>query len=112
MINLVKLFCFTPFLKLIESLHLVSLVCVFDQAIYSKEREIKWKEPAKFKSCLLMMGMFHLIMLRQPLTFPHSAEKDILSILTHTQDCKNYQLTLIMQDFNDWLFFVLFLLFF
>ena len=44
-----------------ESLHLVSLVCVFAKAIYSKACEIKWKEPAKFKSCLLMMGMFHLI---------------------------------------------------
>ena len=76
MINLAKLFCFTPFsnvqifssvifykvleraLKLIESPHFVSLVCVFDQAIYSKACEIKWKEPAKFKSCLLMMICF------------------------------------------------------
>ena len=49
-------------MKLIESLHLVSLVCVFDQPIYSKACEIKWKEPAKFKACLLMIGMFHLIM--------------------------------------------------
>ena len=49
-------------MKLIESLHLVSLVCVFDQPIYSKACEIKWKEPAKLKSCLVMMGMFHLIM--------------------------------------------------
>ena len=62
MINLAKLFCFTPFsniqifisiiifykvleraLKLIESLDLVSLICVFHQAIYSKAYEIKCK---------------------------------------------------------------------
>ena len=76
MINLAKLFCFTSFsnveifisiifyrvleraLKIVESLHFVSLVYVFDQAIYSKACEIKWKEPAKFKSCLLMMICF------------------------------------------------------
>ena len=74
------LFCFTSFsnvqvfisiifykvlemaLKVIESLHFVSLIYVFDQAIYSKACEIKWKEPAKFKLCFLMMGIFYLIM--------------------------------------------------
>ena len=49
-------------LELIESPHVASLICVFDQTLCSKACEIKWKEPAaKFKSCLLMMGMFHLI---------------------------------------------------
>ena len=43
-------------IKIIESLRIVSLVCVFDQAIYSKACEIKWKEPEKFRSCLLIMG--------------------------------------------------------
>ena len=37
------------------------MICVFDQTIYSKTCEIKWKEREKFKSCLLIMGMFHLI---------------------------------------------------
>ena len=48
-------------LTIIESLHLVSIVCVFDQAIYCKACEIKWKEPHKFRNCLLMMGIFHLL---------------------------------------------------
>ena len=45
----------------IESLHLVSIVCVFDQAIYYKACEIKWKEPLQFRNCLLMMSIFHLL---------------------------------------------------
>ena len=49
-------------LSIIESLKLNSIVCVFDQAIYCKACEIKWKEPAKFKNCVLMMGMFHMVM--------------------------------------------------
>ena len=32
------------------------------QAIYGKAYEIKWREPAKFKFCVLMMGIFHLLM--------------------------------------------------
>ena len=49
-------------LSLIESLRLQSILCVFDQAIYSKACETKWKEPEKFKNCVLMMGIFHLLM--------------------------------------------------
>ena len=45
----------------IELLHLVSIVRVFDQAIYCEACEIKWEEPHKFRNCLLMMGMFHLL---------------------------------------------------
>ena len=48
-------------LTIIESLHLVFIVCAFDQAIYSKACEIKWKKPLKFRNCLLMMGIFHLL---------------------------------------------------
>ena len=48
-------------LTIIGSLHLVSIVCVFDQAIYSTACEIKWKKPLKFRNCLLMMGIFHLL---------------------------------------------------
>ena len=50
-------------LSIVDSLHLTSIVCVFDQAIYSKAVEIKWKEPEKFRSCVLMMGMFHTTMM-------------------------------------------------
>ena len=49
-------------LSTIKSLHLVSIVCVFDQAIYCKACQIKWREPEKFRICVFMMGMFHLIM--------------------------------------------------
>ena len=50
-------------LQIIESLNLVTLVYVFDQAIYSKVIDIKWKENQKFGSILLMMGMFHMLMM-------------------------------------------------
>lgn len=49
-------------LTIIEALNLDVIVCVFDQAIYSKACEIKWREPEKFKNCVLMMGIFHLLM--------------------------------------------------
>ena len=49
-------------LILTTSLRLTSIVCVFDQAIYAKAIEIKWKEPEKFRCCVVMMGMFHLLM--------------------------------------------------
>ena len=38
-------------LKIIDRLHLVSTVCVFDQAIYSKAYEIKWKRLENSKFC-------------------------------------------------------------
>ena len=50
-------------LKIIESLKLTSVVCIFDQASYSKAIEIKWKEKQKFNGCVLMMGMFHMLMM-------------------------------------------------
>ena len=49
-------------LTIIGALNLKVIVCVFDQAIYSKACEIKWREPEKFKCCVLMMGIFHLLM--------------------------------------------------
>ena len=49
-------------LTIVEALHLEAIVCVFNQAIYSKACEIKWREPEKFKCCMLMMGIFHLLM--------------------------------------------------
>ena len=49
----------------------MSIVCVFDQAIYSKACQIKWKEPEKFQSCLLMMGIFHTIMMFVQILFKH-----------------------------------------
>ena len=46
----------------VESLKLSSVVCVFNQAIYSKDIEIKWKEKKKFKNAILMMVIVHTIM--------------------------------------------------
>ena len=50
-------------LKIVSSLNLKSIVCVFDQAIYSKAIKLRWKEQEKFSSCVLMMGMFHTLMM-------------------------------------------------
>ena len=48
--------------NIVDSLNLLSILCVFDQTIYSEAIEIKWKEKEKLKNCLIMMGIFHLIM--------------------------------------------------
>ena len=53
----------TRALKIIETLKLSTMVWLFDQAIYSKAIEIKWKEQHKFKNVFVMMGMFHLLMM-------------------------------------------------
>ena len=37
-------------LKIVESLKLSSIICVFDQEIYSKAIEIEWKENEKLKN--------------------------------------------------------------
>ena len=50
-------------LKIVSSLNLKSIVCVFDQAIYCKAIEIQWKEQEKFSSCVLMMDMFLMLMM-------------------------------------------------
>ena len=50
-------------LKIKVKLNLPVIVCVFDQAIYAKAVEIKWTYPDKFESCILMLGVFHMLML-------------------------------------------------
>ena len=45
-------------LKVLESLY---VVCVFDQAIYSKDIEIKWKEKEKFKNAVLLMVILYTV---------------------------------------------------
>ena len=50
-------------MKIIESLKLPSIVCVFKQVIYLKAIEIKWKEKQKFNNVVLMIGMFHILMM-------------------------------------------------
>ena len=46
-----------------ERLKLKSIVCVFNQAIYAKAVEIKWKKMDQFKDCVVMLGIFHLRMM-------------------------------------------------
>ena len=56
-------------IRITDTLHLMSIVCVFDQTIYSKTCQIKWKEPEKFQSCLLMMEIFHTITMFMQILF-------------------------------------------
>ena len=65
----------------VESLKLSTVVCVFNQAIYSKDIEIKWKEKEKFENPVLMMVIFHTIMKRMHVLskrFSHAGLCDIL----------------------------------
>ena len=48
-------------LKIKNSLKLQSIVVVFDQALYAKATEIKWKHKEKFSTLILRMGVFHTI---------------------------------------------------
>ena len=50
-------------LKIKDSLNIQCIICVFDQAIYCKAMEIKWKHPDQFKDCIIMLGIFHTIMM-------------------------------------------------
>ena len=47
--------------KIKESLKLKSIVVVFDQALYAKAADIKWKLSERFESIVLRMGGFHTI---------------------------------------------------
>ena len=68
-------------LQIIESLKLVTLLCVFDQAIYSKAIEIKWKEKQKFGNIVLMMGMFHMLMMYMYILSKRFSDAGIRDIL-------------------------------
>lgn len=48
-------------LAIMRSLHLTSIICVFDQAIYAKAFEVKCKEYEKFKPIVLRLGTFHTL---------------------------------------------------
>ncbi len=45
--------------NIIEELYLDSIICVFDQALYAKAAEIKWKYPERFGKIILRLGAFH-----------------------------------------------------
>ena len=46
-----------------EQLRLNYIFCVFDQAIYSKVMELKRRYPDKYRDCIVMLGIFHMIMM-------------------------------------------------
>ena len=48
-------------LKIKDSLRLNAIVVVFDQVIYAKAMEIKWKHSEHFKDIIVRMGAFHTI---------------------------------------------------
>ena len=50
-------------LKMKASLHLESIVCVFNEAIYAKAAQIKYNNPEKFKPYALMLRIFHTLMM-------------------------------------------------
>ena len=60
-----------------DSLKVVSIVCVFDQAIYIKACEIKWRESSKSSNCVLMMGMFHMMTMFMNILFKRFAAADL-----------------------------------
>ena len=49
--------------RLKDKLNLLSIVCIFDQAIYAKACGIVWKRREMFKDVVLMLGNFHLLMM-------------------------------------------------
>ena len=47
--------------KIMTTLHLKQLVVVFDQALYAKAAEIKWKHSERYQNVILWMGIVHTI---------------------------------------------------
>jgi hypothetical protein len=48
-------------LKICKKLDINEITCVFDQAIYAKATEVKWKHSDTFESLIIRMGTFHTI---------------------------------------------------
>ena len=68
-------------LKIQEKLNLNAIVCVFYHGIYCKAAEIKWKYPEQFKNCILMLGIFHMLMMYLGISgkrFKDAGLKDVL----------------------------------
>ena len=66
-------------LTIMRSLHLTSIICVFDQAIYAKAFEVKCKEYEKFKPTVLRLGTFHTLgtLISIGKRFLHAGLKDL-----------------------------------
>ena len=50
-------------LKIKAQLRLDYIVCVFDQAIYSKAMELKRRYPVKYKDCIVILRIIHMMMM-------------------------------------------------
>ena len=46
-----------------DRLHLQSIVCVLDQAMYAKACEVKFKRKEEFSDVVLFLGTFHTLMM-------------------------------------------------
>ena len=66
-----------------ETLKQSAIVCVFDQ--YSKAVEIKWKTPNQYKDCILMLGMFHMLMMYLGIIGKHFNEAGLRDVLIQSQ---------------------------
>ena len=68
-------------LKIKEQLRLNYTVCVFDQAIYYKALEQKWRYPDKYKYYIVMLGIFYMTMMYLVITdnkFSDAGLKDLI----------------------------------
>ena len=45
-----------------DALKISEIICVFDQSIFAKAAEVRWKSPEKYKDCVLVVGAFHMVM--------------------------------------------------
>ena len=79
-------------LKISSSLNLKSIVCVFDQAIYSKAIKLRWKEQEKFNSLVvLMMGMFHMLMMYMHILSKRFFDAGVRG--SHTKQCNSRRIS-------------------
>ena len=64
---------------------LSAIVCIFDQAIYAKAVEIKWKMPNQYKDCILMLGVFHMLMMYLGIIGKRLKDAGLRDVLIHSQ---------------------------
>ena len=71
-------------LKIQEALKLPEIVCVFDQKIYEKAAEIKWKSKELFEDVVIMLGTFHLIMMYMSILSKRFKDAGLFDILVQS----------------------------
>ncbi len=60
------------------------IVCVFDQAIYAKSIEVKWKHMDKFHPLILRLGAFHTACVMMSIMGKRFADAGLKDILIET----------------------------